>query len=78
MILNRINICLEKFLENHILQLKYLDFIHALFMEVNPIPVKQALNYMGKEVGGYRLPLCKMDEENAKHLKAVMEDLDLC
>lgn len=59
-------------------QLKYLDFIHALFMEVNPIPVKQALNYMGKEVGGYRLPLCEMDEENAKHLKAVMEDLDLC
>ena len=59
-------------------QLKYLDFIHALFMEVNPIPVKQALNYMGKEVGGYRLPLCEMDEENAKHLKAVMEDLGLC
>lgn len=59
-------------------QLKYLDFIHALFMEVNPIPVKQALNYMGKEVGGYRLPLCEMDEEYAKILKATMEDLGLC
>ncbi len=59
-------------------QLKYLDFIHALFMEVNPIPVKQALNYMGKEVGGYRLPLCEMDEEHAKILKATMEDLGLC
>lgn len=63
--------CLEK-------QLKYLDFIHALFIEVNPIPVKQALNYMGKEVGGYRLPLCEMDEEHAKILKATMEDLGLC
>ena len=59
-------------------QLKYLDFIHTLFMEVNPIPVKQALNYMGKEVGGYRLPLCEMDEEHAKILKATMEDLGLC
>lgn len=59
-------------------QLKYLDFIHALFIEVNPIPVKQALNYMGKEVGGYRLPLCEMDEEHAKILKATMEDLGLC
>ena len=59
-------------------QLKYLDFIHALFIEVNPIPVKQALNYMGKDVGGYRLPLCEMDEENAKILKATMEDLGLC
>lgn len=59
-------------------QLKYLDFIHALFMEVNPIPVKQALNYMGKDVGGYRLPLCEMDEKNAQVLKATMEDLGLC
>ena len=59
-------------------QLKYLDFIHALFIEVNPIPVKQALNYMGKDVGGYRLPLCEMDEKNALHLKSVMEDLGLC
>lgn len=59
-------------------QLKYLDFIHALFIEVNPIPVKQALNYMGKDVGGYRLPLCEMDEENAKILKATMENLNLC
>lgn len=59
-------------------QLKHLDFIHALFIEVNPIPVKQALNYMGKDVGGYRLPLCEMDEKNAKILKATMEDLGLC
>ena len=59
-------------------QLKYLDFIHALFIEVNPIPVKQALNYMGKEVGGYRLPLCEIDAEHAKILKSSMEALGLC
>ena len=59
-------------------QLKYLDLIHALFIEVNPIPVKQALNYMGKDVGGYRLPLCEMDEKNAQILKSRMEDLGLC
>lgn len=59
-------------------QLKYLDLIHALFCEVNPIPVKQALNYMQKDVGGYRLPLCEMDADHAKHLKEVMESLGLC
>ncbi len=39
------------------LQLRYLDLIHKLFIEVNPIPVKAAMNLMGKNVGGYRLPL---------------------
>ncbi len=43
-------------------QLKYLDFANSLFIEVNPIPVKAALNLMGINVGGYRLPLCEMDE----------------
>ena len=38
-------------------QLKYLELVNALFAEVNPIPVKEALNMMGMEVGGYRLPL---------------------
>lgn len=59
-------------------QLKYLDLIHALFCEVNPIPVKQALNYMQKDVGGYRLPLCEMEEGHANHLKEIMESLGLC
>ena len=56
-------------------QLKYLDLIHALFCEVNPIPVKEALNLMGKGVGGYRLPLSPVSEEHkdviAKALKGV-------
>lgn len=49
--------------------LKYMDVIHSLFIEVNPIPVKEALNIIGKEVGGYRLPLCEMAPEN----KAILE-----
>lgn len=60
------------------LQLKYLDFIHALFIEVNPIPVKEALNLMGKNAGGYRLPLCEMSEANQAKLKATMEAIGLC
>jgi 4-hydroxy-tetrahydrodipicolinate synthase len=60
------------------LQLKYLDFVHALFIEVNPIPVKEALNLMGKNAGGYRLPLCEMSEANQAKLKAEMEAIGLC
>ena len=44
------------------LQLKLLEVTNDLFIEVNPIPVKEALNLMGKDVGGYRLPLCPMTE----------------
>jgi len=39
-------------------QLHYLELINNLFIETNPIPVKDMLNKMGKEVGGFRLPLC--------------------
>lgn len=51
------------------LQLKYLDLINSLFCEVNPIPVKTALNLMGMEVGPLRLPLCEMEDFNLKRLK---------
>lgn len=50
------------------LQLKYFDLIGALFCEVNPIPVKMAMNLMGMEVGSLRAPLTQMEEENAKRL----------
>ena len=46
------------------MQLKYLDLINALFIEVNPIPIKEAMNLRGLNVGGYRLPLYEMDEKN--------------
>lgn len=54
------------------LQLSYLDLIHALFIEVNPIPVKTALQMMGKPVGGFRLPLCEMTAEHAETLRAAL------
>lgn len=58
-------------------QLHYLDLIHALFCEVNPIPVKEALNIMGKEVGGYRLPLYEMSDEHKALLKQCMQEVGL-
>lgn len=59
------------------MQLKYLEFTNALFCEVNPIPVKEALNLMGWNVGQYRLPLYPMAEKNAKYLKETMERINL-
>ena len=55
------------------LQLKYFELCDKLFVEVNPIPVKTALNLMGKEVGDLRLPLCDMTEANLEKLKAAMK-----
>lgn len=59
------------------IQAKILAFEKALFMDVNPIPVKEALNIMGFKAGECRLPLCSMsDEQNAK-LRSTMEPLGL-
>ncbi|MBE7063598.1 MAG: 4-hydroxy-tetrahydrodipicolinate synthase [Clostridia bacterium] len=55
------------------IQLKLYDLIKALFIEVNPIPVKTALNLMGFDVGELRLPLCEMEEKNLAVLRAEME-----
>ena len=56
------------------LQLEALPLVDALFSEVNPIPVKKALNLMGMEVGSLRSPLCEMSEANAKKLAEVMKN----
>ncbi|MDO4664292.1 MAG: 4-hydroxy-tetrahydrodipicolinate synthase [Erysipelotrichaceae bacterium] len=55
------------------LQLDNLDLIHDLFMEVNPIPVKEALNMMGMNVGKYRLPLCEMSADHKAKLRATLQ-----
>lgn len=55
------------------MQLEAIDLIDALFCEVNPIPVKMALNLMGMEAGTLRLPLTEMEEANTAKLKAAME-----
>lgn len=46
------------------LQIQYADLMDALFCEVNPIPVKTAMNLMGMQVGEPRLPLCEMSPVN--------------
>lgn len=51
------------------LQLEMLDLINNLFIEVNPIPVKTAMNVLGYEVGHLKLPLCDMEEKNLEILK---------
>lgn len=56
------------------LQLKAIDLIDALFCEVNPIPVKKALNLMGKEVGPLRGPLSEMEDKNAQRLERAMKE----
>lgn len=56
------------------LQLEALELIDALFCEVNPIPVKTAVNLMGKEVGPLRAPMCEMDPKNVEKLKQAMKN----
>ena len=53
-------------------QLDAIELIEALFCEVNPIPVKTALNLMGWEVGPTRLPLCEMEPANQERLRRAM------
>lgn len=55
-------------------QLRAIPLCSALFCEVNPIPVKMALNLMGKEVGSLRPPLTDMEEENAVKLEKAMKE----
>jgi len=59
------------------LHLKLLELMNALFIDVNPIPVKAALNLMGMDVGGYRLPLCDMPPNKLEVLKAALKKLAL-
>ena len=57
------------------IQLRYLDLIGALFCEVNPIPVKEALNQLGMGVGGYRLPLCEISPAGRERVRRALEVL---
>ncbi|MCI5730896.1 MAG: 4-hydroxy-tetrahydrodipicolinate synthase [Eubacterium sp.] len=59
------------------LQLQYFDLVKALFCEVNPIPVKKAMNLMGMQVGGLRLPLTEMEEQNAARLAEEMRKVGI-
>ena len=58
-------------------QLRYLDLINALFMEVNPIPAKEAMNLMGLRAGSYRMPMYPMAPENRAKLAKIMREAGL-
>ena len=58
-----------KYEESRKLQLEYIDLCHDLFIDVNPIPVKEAMNMMGMDVGDCRLPLYRMADAARETLR---------
>lgn len=66
-----------KIAESCALQLKLLPLINALFSDVNPIPVKEAMNMMGWECGECRLPLVSMQPQAKEHLRVLMQEQGL-
>ena len=66
-----VQFCLDNnYAEATKLQIEYLELINNLFIEVNPIPVKEAMNMMGWNAGPCRLPLYEMSDENKAVLRA--------
>ena len=74
MVMDYLNGDLEKARE---LQLKALPLINALFSEVNPIPVKKAMSFMGWEAGPLRAPLSEMEDAHAEVLRQAMKDFGI-
>ena len=67
------HLCLEgNFSKAAAIQLGYMDFIDALFLEVNPIPIKAAMNLAGYDIGSLRLPLCDMSDGPLEVLRQSM------
>ena len=59
------------------MQIQYLPIMNALFMEVNPIPVKEAMNLMGMRAGGFRLPLYPMTDVHREQLAGTLKEFGL-
>ena len=59
------------------MQLRLIPLVDALFSEVNPIPVKKAMNLMGMDVGPLRAPMFEMSEEKARGLEKAMQEYGL-
>lgn len=59
------------------MQWQQVPLVDALFCEVNPIPIKHAMNLMGMNAGPLRLPLCEMEETTLNRLKKAMTDYGL-
>lgn len=56
---------------------KYMKLAKAMFVDVNPIPVKEAVSMMGFNAGPVRMPLIEMDENNKAYVKATMQEYGL-
>ncbi|MDD4199984.1 MAG: 4-hydroxy-tetrahydrodipicolinate synthase [Eubacteriales bacterium] len=72
----------HSFLEGNVqhaidMQIEYMALINDFFIEVNPIPIKEAMNMAGMGVGGYRMPLCEMTDTNREILRAEMKKLGI-
>ena len=72
----------QKFMDGDVkgaaeIQLKAIPLVNALFCEVNPIPVKAAMNLMGFECGPLRMPLTEIEEENKAVLAQAMKDFGI-
>jgi len=63
--------------ESSDMQLKYLELMNDMFIDVNPIPVKEAMNMMGMEVGPCRLPLVELSDAARAHLADTMKKYGL-
>ena len=73
---NILKLCFEnKYKDAEEIMNKYSDFIKLLFIEPNPIPIKEVLNYLEYEVGDYRLPLTNMSKINKKVLIEELEGI---
>ena len=59
------------------IQLKHLKLMNAMFCDVNPIPVKEALNLMGFNTGRCRMPLDILSESNYEKLKEILKEYSL-
>ena len=75
---NEVHDMCEKYLNGDVkgscdIFLSMLDLVNSLFVEVNPIPIKTAMNLLGYNVGPLRMPLCDMEDNNLAVLKAAME-----
>lgn len=59
------------------MQIKYLELMNAMFCDVNPVPVKEALNIMGFDCGECRMPLYRMSDENHRKVKDMLKKYSL-
>ena len=58
-------------------QIKYIDLIRAMFIEVNPVPIKEAMNIMGFDVGPCRSPLGPLSDKNREHVREIINKYGL-